>query len=337
MMTTVPRSLARARALIDEPLRGRIEQLPDDLRRVIAYHFGFTDANGLPATGESGKALRPALASLSAEAAGGSSQTAVPGAVAVELVHNFSLLHDDVMDQDRERRHRPTAWALFGVGQAIVAGDALLALAQQVLLEAGGDRGVRAAAELTAATGRMIAGQSMDLAFESRLDVSIEECMDMLARKTGALLSCSACIGAILAGGEEGMIRALREYGLNLGLAFQAVDDILGIWGHPEATGKPAGSDIRQHKKTLPVVAALAAGTPPADRLASLLQAGRLEDPDVELAVRLVEEAGGRARAAREADLRTEQAVASLRDVPMDPVARDELVEIARFVTEREF
>src|SRR5207247_4013625 len=141
-------------------------------------HLGFADADGAPASGDGGKAVRPALAFLSAEAVGAPAEIGLPGAVAVELVHNFSLLHDDVMDQDRERRHRPTAWALFGVGPAILAGDALLTLAHEVLVTAPTARGVETSRALARATAAMIAGQGEDLGFESRLDVTVQECLE---------------------------------------------------------------------------------------------------------------------------------------------------------------
>ena len=192
----------------------------------------------------------------------------MPGGVAVELVHNFSLIHDDIIDTDTERHHRPTVWSVYGIGPAIVAGDALQILAHQVLLESPSGRGAAASAALADATAAMIAGQADDIAFETRRDVTVEQCMAMSAAKTGALLGCAASIGAILAGAPDATVGALRDYGRHLGLAFQAVDDLLGIWGDPSRTGKPAGSDLRQRKKSMPVVSALAAGGPECRRAA---------------------------------------------------------------------
>src|SRR5205085_6091659 len=173
-------------------LRGAVARLVPELRAPVHYHLGWADANGSPVQNGGGKGVRPALALLSAEAVGAPSTVAVPGAVALELVHNFSLLHDDVIDDDRERRHRPTVWALFGVGNAIITGDALFALALDVLLESGSpETGARAASSLVASTSAMIAGQARDMAFESRVDVSLDECIAMEAGKTGALLACA--------------------------------------------------------------------------------------------------------------------------------------------------
>jgi len=341
--TTLPASLLRARELVQPALRRCVEGLAPELRTVIAYHMGFVDRDGRPASGDGGKAVRPALAFLSAQAVGAPVEVAMPGAVAVELVHNFSLLHDDVMDRDLERRHRPTAWTLFGVGQAIVTGDALLVLAHELLLDQPSPERERASVALTRATARMIAGQAEDLAFESRLDVSIEECLRMSAHKTGALIGYAASVGAILAGAEESVVGALQEFGLHVGLAFQAVDDMLGIWGRPEATGKPVAGDLRSHKKTLPVVAALAelsgrsGSGEDGERLVRFLSNGQLTEDDVMAAVSLVELGGGRERCVAEADRQLQRALRSLDRVGLDPVARDELAELAGFVTARDF
>jgi geranylgeranyl diphosphate synthase, type I len=335
--STVPASLLRAREHLQPALRRSVDRLAPEVRTVVAYHLGFADRDGRPISGDGGKAVRPALAFLSAAAVGAQPEVALPGAVAVELVHNFSLLHDDVMDRDLERRHRPTAWALFGVGQAIVSGDALLVLAHEELLHAPTPERERASLALTRATARMIAGQAEDLAFESRIDVTVDECLQMSAHKTGALLSFAASVGAILAGAEELAVKALEDFGLHLGLAFQAVDDILGIWGRPEATGKPVAGDLRSHKKTLPVVAALAEPGPERDRLARFLSNGHLGEDEVIAAISLVERAGGRDRCMGEADRQLDAALASLDRVDLDPAARTELAEVARFVTARDF
>ena len=225
---------------------------------MAAYHLGFAEAPGL-ATGNgsgegrkpagSGKALRPALALLSARAAMAAPERGVPAAVAVELVHNFSLLHDDIMDGDTERRHRPTAWTVYGVGAAILAGDAMLALAQDILLEDTQPQGRWAARCLSAAVQRLIAGQGADLAFERRDDVTLAECEQMAGDKTAALMACACSIGAIHVGAPPGVAMGLAGFGAHAGLAFQLTDDLLGIWGSPAVTGKPVRSDLRAQEE----------------------------------------------------------------------------------------
>jgi geranylgeranyl diphosphate synthase type I len=311
-----------------------VDRLSPDLRRVTSYHLGWTDPEGRATEGGGGKGVRPALALLSAEAAWGPSEVAIPGAVAIELIHNFSLIHDDVIDEDRTRHHRPTVWALFGVGQAVVVGDALQTLAHQVLLDA--PQGQAAGHCLADATAAMIAGQADDIAFESRGTVTVEQCMAMCAGKTGALLGCAASIGAVLAGAPDATVGALRDFGNHLGLAFQAVDDLLGIWGDPERTGKPVGSDLRQHKKTLPIVAALASGADEAVQLRAVLSGDVLDDADVAEAAGLVEACGARTWTAARAKAHMDAALGALNRVRMNPPALRELSDLAAFVVERE-
>jgi geranylgeranyl diphosphate synthase type I len=259
------------------------------------------------------------------------------GVAAVELVHNFSLLHDDVIDGDRERRHRPTVWALSGIGRAIITGDALVTASVLLLLETGGPQANAAARRLCRATAAMIEGQEADMDFESRTDVSVEDCRAMEAGKTGALLACAASIGAELVGGPAAAVDALDSFGLHLGLAFQAVDDLLGIWGDPRVTGKPTGSDLTVAKKSLPVVAALAAEHPAAAELRRVLAGAPLDGDARDRATELIEACGGgdhtRAVAVRELRLAEE----AVRRPDLDPAAVTELRELASFVVERDF
>ncbi|QFG20770.1 polyprenyl synthetase family protein [Actinomadura sp. WMMB 499] len=350
-MTTVPVSMTDVRGLVDGALRAAVGRLDPRTYRVAAYHLGWADAEGHPRAAPAGKALRPALALLSARAAGAAQESALPGAVAVELTHAFSLLHDDIMDGDLTRRHRPAAWAVFGEADAILAGDALLSLAVEVLLEAPGQGSARAARALSAATRRLIGGQARDLEFESRRTVSLDECVAMASDKTAALLACSCSIGAVLDGAPEPLCTALAEFGADLGIAFQLVDDLLGVWGDPEITGKPALSDLRSRKLSLPVVAALNAGTAQSERLAELYAApgsdgadgdadgesgDGAEDARLEEMARLVEAAGGRAWAEAEAGRRIERAAARITSAGLPTAIRAEFLHIADFVTGRD-
>ncbi|WP_405014114.1 polyprenyl synthetase family protein [Kitasatospora sp. NBC_01539] len=344
--TSVLDLLARGRTMCTPSLREAVARLAAPMDTVGAYHFGWIDRDGRPAAGDGGKAVRPALALLSAEAAGASAEAGVPGGVSVELVHNFSLLHDDLMDGDETRRHRATAWTVFGPAQAVLAGDAMATLGTEVLLDAavtGGASAVdaaRAVRLITTATRRLIDGQAMDVAFEQRDVVTVEECLEMEGGKTGALLAASAAIGAVLAGADDRVSDALQRYGHHLGLAFQAVDDLLGIWGATEVTGKPHWGDLRQRKKSLPVCAALAEGGAASRRLAELLAdpEGRGEESEQALAARaaLIEEAGGRAWTQDEARRQHQTALAALDEVPMADEVREHFVALAEFVVVRE-
>jgi geranylgeranyl diphosphate synthase type I len=340
--------LERGRVLSTPVLRAAVARLAPPMDTVASYHFGWIDAVGHPAHG-GGKAVRPALALLSAEAAGAVPQTGVPGAVAVELVHNFSLLHDDLMDGDEQRRHRDTVWKVHGPAQAILVGDALFALASEVLLEQGTVEAGRAARRLTAATRSLIDGQAQDISFEHRERVGVEECLEMEGNKTGALLACASSIGAVLGGASDADADALAEYGYHLGLSFQAIDDLLGIWGDPAATGKQTWSDLRQRKKSLPVVAALASGGPASERLAELLAADAklsaepnrddfesFDEEEFAIRAALIEDAGGREWTSQEARRQYATAIAALDKIDMADEIHRKLVGLADFVVVRE-
>ena len=329
--------LSWGRDLLEPALREAVGTLPAAVGRVSAFHFGWCDEHGNPTTGSSGKALRPTLALLAAEAAGGELDSAVPAAVALELVHNFSLLHDDVMDRDVLRRHRPTAWAVFGAGPAILAGDALLTLAFDTLAAAGGARGTEAVRILSAAVQELVEGQVADLAFESRDDVVLQECMDMARGKTGALLGCSCALGELVATGDHERIERMRSFGEQLGLAFQLIDDILGIWGDPARTGKAIHSDIASRKKSLPVVAALTSGTPAGCELAALYAGTqRLSADELARAAALVAAAGGRAWAEAEAAAQLAAALEDLHAAAAHGRPAAELETLALLVTARD-
>ena len=337
MTAVMPEGVALARDLVGPAMEAAIARLTPDVRAVAAYHLGFADAAGNPTGNGSGKALRPALALLSARAAGAPPERGVTAAVAVELVHNFSLLHDDIMDGDTERRHRPTAWKVYGVGPAILAGDALLSLAQDILLEESGPQGAWAARCLSAAVLRLIAGQGADLAFERRDDVTVAECLTMAGDKTAALMACSCSIGAVYLGAPPALAMGLAAFGAHAGLAFQLTDDLLGIWGAPEITGKPVRSDLRTRKKSLPVVAALTSDTDQGRQLGELLaRPDPLTEEDLVLAAKLVEEADGKRWAEAEADTQLVEAERCLAETDIPDDVRAEFSAIAQFITTRQ-
>lgn len=226
---------------------------------MLHYHMGWVDADLRPLPGKTGKRVRPILCLLACEAAGGTLEQSLPAAVGVEALHNFSLLHDDIEDMSDTRRGRPTVWKLWGQPQAINTGDGLFALAHLAFAHLP-ERGVpieRAFAAVHIFDQTCLAlthGQHLDMCFEERLDVSVDDYMTMIAGKTAALIAAAAQLGALLAGVDETKTRHYRDFGQHLGLAFQVQDDILGIWGDAAVTGKSTSSDIETRKKTLPVV-----------------------------------------------------------------------------------
>lgn len=221
---------------------------------MLTYHMGWDDE-----TQPAGKRLRPLLCLLVAEATGGTWERALPAAAAIELIHNFSLIHDDIQDNSPLRRGRPTLWQRWGTAQAINAGDAMFVMAHLALqsLPARGVPAELALATLNALDTTCLAltqGQYLDMSFETRPVVTTAEYLQMIGGKTAALLAASAWLGALLGGANETARVHWRDYGRALGLAFQIHDDWLGIWGDPALTGKSTASDLEKRKKSLPVV-----------------------------------------------------------------------------------
>ncbi|RKN41229.1 polyprenyl synthetase family protein [Streptomyces hoynatensis] len=334
------RTLGRCRALVRPCLVTALDRLHPATRRLAVYACGLEEAGRAPAGGGGGKGVRPALALLAGEAVGGGAEAALPAAVATELLHTFSLIHDDILDEDEWRRHRPTVWKAFGTGPAVLAGDALFALAVETVSTSGAGDCAQALRLLCAALDGLMRGQAQDLQFEQRPwrggdAVLPEEYRAMVGDKTGALFGGAVALGALLAGAGPGPVAAFGAAGRQLGLAFQIVDDVLGIWGDPRRTGKPVGSDLRRGKKTLPVVAVLAEGGAAARRLAGLLEAGELDDAGARAAAALLEEAGGRSLALAEGRLALTRAYRTLAEVPLVPRAWRELTALADFLVER--
>ncbi|MFD9357761.1 family 2 encapsulin nanocompartment cargo protein polyprenyl transferase [Streptomyces sp. NPDC060031] len=329
--------LERTRETVNPELRRTVESLPGSMRRVAMYHFGWEHADGTPAAGSGGKAIRPALVLASARALRGPAaraEDAVRAAVAVELAHNFTLLHDDVIDKDVRRRGRDTAWTVFGTPDAIITGDAMMSLALKLLAEDPHPASAAASARLAACVIELCAGQQADCAFEQRSHVSLDECLAMATAKTGALLGCACALGALYAGAGPDEVDAMDAFGREAGLAFQLIDDLIGIWGDPGHTGKPAGADLLARKKSLPVVAALTSGTAAGEELAALY-AGPMTAQDALKAADAVDRAGGRDWAQAHAADRMGRAVQQLSRAVPDLGAAGGLLALAEFVTRR--
>uniref|UniRef100_A0A7C1K0U7 Polyprenyl synthetase family protein n=1 Tax=Thermomicrobium roseum TaxID=500 RepID=A0A7C1K0U7_THERO len=234
--------------------------------RVLSYHLGWLDERFQPTGVSSGKRFRPLLCLRACTAAGGTPQQAAWIAAAIELLHNFTLIHDDIQDRSMTRRHRPTVWALWGDAQAINAGDALFALSQLAALEAASQleptRGMELLSRLNETALRIVEGQVLDLSFESRDEVTRDEYFGMIERKTAALTAYAAWAGAMVAGASSELAERFADFGRALGLGFQVQDDYLGVWGDPLQTGKARGDDLRRRKKSLPILILLERASP---------------------------------------------------------------------------
>ncbi len=312
---------------------------------MLRYHLGWTDAQGQWLSADAGKRLRPLLCLLSTEAAGDNAakeiehgwHDAVPAATAIELVHNFSLIHDDIQDNSAERRGRAALWTIWGMAQGINAGDAMFVLARLALdrLQNHVTPSTFAAVHqiFDAATLALTQGQFLDICFENRVDVTIEEYFSMVRGKTAALLAASAEIGARIAIDEAQVVSALASYGENLGIAFQIVDDILGIWGDPAVTGKSAASDILAKKKSLPILIAWQADA--SSELAALFTEPALTNKTVERTLQILSRTQARDSAQAQADQYLNYALRALEASGRDNAATEQLRELAYNATRR--
>ena len=336
-------------ALIEPYVRDAVATLDGAaplLAGMVRYHLGALDANLAPTaqrTVDRGKRVRPAVAMLSAGAAGGDPARAAPLAAALELLHNFTLIHDDVQDESPTRRHRPTVWHLWGVGQAINAGDALFAAAHLPLFRLAEigvppDVVLRLLATFDRMTIAIVEGQTLDLGFEGRTDVTSAAYLRMIAGKTAAIVRYAAWAGALLGGADEPTAERFAAFGLALGLGFQVRDDALGIWGATEATGKATADDIRRRKQSLPILLLRERADPATRReLGALYAAPAIDAAGVERVLALLEAAAVRDEVeARVAAFHDEARTAVLAAAKPGPnPARDRLLALVEGLARR--
>jgi len=309
---------------------------------LIRYHLGQVDQHFGPARSDAGKRVRPRLCVMSCEALGGNGELAMPVAAAIEMIHNFTLIHDDIQDQSELRRHRPTVWALWGTAQAINAGDALFALAH-LMLHTTRDLGVDPATvldlstELHHTTLRIVEGQALDLSFEDRHEVSPQEYLTMIGGKTAAIIRFACLAGATVAGADEDTAAHLAAFGQSLGMGFQIRDDLLGVWGKPAQTGKPEADDIRRRKKSLPILL-LHDRLSDADweRVSGYYRQPELTDAQVEEVLALLNHHQIAPRVQAEVQRWHDDAIAHLTAAIPDPAARAPLQSLADALVERQ-
>jgi geranylgeranyl diphosphate synthase, type I len=253
------------RQAIQDTMRAAFPDVEARVARFYAmqqYHLGWCDAQLAPAMIDPGKLLRPYLVLLACQAAGGRVEQALPLAAGIQLIHNFTLIHDDIQDVSPMRRGRATVWSLWGVAHGITAGDSMFALAHLAVHRL---RGVGVPADIVLEVLQRLdetilavcEGQYLDCSYEGTLSIAEEDYLSMICRKTATLIGAAISLGALVGGTDMVNAQMLYEFGANLGIAFQLQDDILGIWGDPEATGKPAAADLYRRKVTLPIIRAL--------------------------------------------------------------------------------
>lgn len=332
--------------LVEDALRQAVTAPHPSVERfygMMQYHMGWRDSALAPAQAPTGKRLRPLLCLLSCQAAGGDPHTAMPAAVAIEILHNFSLIHDDIEDHSVTRRHRPTVWSLWGQPHAVNVGDGMFALAYLVmgsLLERGvpAEQAHRAQRAFQRACLTLTEGQFLDMYFEETFAISEEEYLRMIRGKTAALLATSAYIGGELAGVSEETAGILHGFGEALGMMFQIQDDILGIWGEELVTGKPSGSDILQRKKSLPLVYAVRrlqemGNTVSLERLREIYHAPEVPAEAVQEVVAVLDAVGARAYCEELAGRYQRQALEHLEQLARAPRTNSEGISALRELT----
>lgn len=315
-------------------ITSHLQEAEGELLHMLAYHLGW-EGEGAGKDAQ-GKRIRPLLLLLSVAAVGGDWRACLPAAAAVELVHNFSLIHDDIQDHSRLRRGRPTLWVRWGVPQAINTGDLMFTLAHITMLDlqvsTPPERILAAEQTLLHACVDLTRGQHLDLAFEQRESVTLEEYWEMIAGKTAALLAACTEIGALLGGSDAEVRSAFRSFGHDLGLAFQVQDDLLGIWGDTVLTGKSSLSDLVAGKKSLPIVYALNRG----GEFVRRWQTREVRPEDVSALAQLLK-AEGAYDYAQEAALRlTRSSLQALDSLPSPSPAAAALRELASHLLSRQ-
>jgi geranylgeranyl diphosphate synthase, type I len=333
--TTILASLqTRFGRAIDDEIRALLDRLQaaPGLTTLLQYQLGYVDAEGRVSSSE-GKRFRPALCLFSCEAAGGAWKAALRVAAAIELLHNFSLIHDDIEDHDPIRRHRPTVWRVWGEPQAINAGDAMFSLAGRAVLDSA------ATDETTLSLGRrfqetalaLTRGQYLDMSFEGRATLPVTDYLDMITLKSAELIGFSVWAGSTIAGRGEGVGRCLHEYGIALGRAFQIQDDIQGIWGDPRVTGKVKAKDLHNRKRTLPTIVAWDAAD---SRQRTVLEGFfTAAHDDVSAVISVLDEVGARQRCINQASRYREAAHEALLRARLPVKASEELEALVSELT----
>ncbi|HUL62219.1 MAG TPA: polyprenyl synthetase family protein [Methanocella sp.] len=314
--------------------RGKTGRLQD----MMMYHLGWLDQEFRACDLKGGKQLRSAMCLLACEAVAGDYRPALPAAAALELVHNFSLIHDDIEDGDETRRHRATVWKLWGVPQAINTGDAMDVVSYMAIMDLKLDPPamVDVLRVFNDTIMRLCEGQYLDMDFQTHDAVTVDEYVGMITGKTAALIEASTAIGAMAAGADPGTIRRFGGFGRKIGIGFQVQDDILGIWGDPAKTGKSARNDIRNKKKTLPVLYAMQY-SPEREELKRLYAKEELAEPDIDAIFGILARTKAHEYTVRAAKRYKDEALAELDGLCPGSRAMEDLKAIGRFLVDRDY
>jgi geranylgeranyl diphosphate synthase type I len=321
-------SPAMVRSMVLPVVRQQVSALEPTLARICSYHLGFIDEHGDPSSAASGKLTRAGLMMTAAEGVGLRPEDVRSPAAALELLHNSTLIHDDIIDGDEQRRGRPAAWKVFGVSLAILAGDALQALALQMVVDDPGPGRAEISSAFAEATRLVLAGQSREFTVRLGAGAGIADYDRIVEEKTSALLECALVTPALRVGRPEHHLTALHGAGRHLGLAFQILNDVEDIWADPAVTGKPFRGDIQRRNPSLPVLAALSVDSPVSERLRALWHADDATAAHLREMADLVEESGGRRMAEQLSRGHLDSALEHLGRAELSPAASAELTAL---------
>ena len=327
-------------AEIEKSAQNAIDSVPLEeigLTIMLKYAMGWVDEHNQPYPHLTGKRLRPILLLMCHEASGGQWEDALPAAVAVELLHNFSLIHDDIQDKSPQRHNRPTVWTIWGIANAINAGDAMFTHAYQALSSLSNnfssEKVLSVWRRFNETNLELTRGQHLDMQFETRNDVTVEEYLSMIQGKSAALLSACSAMGANLATTDPDVIQNFADFGLNLGLAFQIRDDILGIWGDPEITGKSAATDILSKKKSLPILY----GLQESEDFTAIFAQETIAQSDVQPSIDALDAIGAREYTQKQEQRYYQTAMEALDSANPNPAGRENLTTLIDFLFQRNY
>ena len=280
-----PNFLTKYEVIISDYLKSSVLSYDGDISKYINNYFGWEDKDLV--NSYLGKAFRPALCIALCDSLSGDINAALPCSISVELVHNFSLIHDDIEDNDKLRRHKPTLWTIWGIPKALITGNSILVLGNQKLeelLEYGISKEKLFFSQklLTESYLKMMEGQFLDISFEKKSRISEDEYLKMIGLKTGALIECSVILGAISSNKKlsNTELQLISDFGKDIGLLFQIRDDILGVWG-TDKTGKPVGGDIKKKKKSLPIILTINSNSAYEKEINEIMEKNEIHEDDI--------------------------------------------------------
>ncbi|KAA8889446.1 polyprenyl synthetase family protein [Nocardia colli] len=334
----LPDTVHRSREMLRAGMESALAPIHPDLALACRYYFGWRELDGTPVQARGSRGLQASVAFLCARAVGGQPESALPAAIAMEFLHNSSLLHDDLMDEDAVRRDRPTVWAALGTPTSLLSGNALWIAANEVLLSVPGELGAVATRLLNESLHTLTNALAAEMNFERRpaVEIALDEWPQLGFGKGGALLGCGAGLGVRLGGGSAAAAEPFEQAARHAGLAWQAMNDVENIWGDADLIGKPGYNDLRQRKRTLPVLAALHAAHPDTAQLSRLWDSAGNSDAELAAMATLIELTGGRGYAEGIARSHLSYALGLLGQTPMPAPVRTELRTMLHFVVTRD-